>query len=88
MMDKSQSDYTLVKKLFTSQELHLGLSDREFGLIPKINRILTEKLVELPDSKVRIAIRKLNSLGGSICLDLLSEEQLEKLIEIQDKEAA
>ena len=87
-MDKSQSDYTLVKKLFTSQELHLGLSDREFGLIPKINRILTEKLVELPDSKVRIAIRKLNSLGGSICLDLLSEEQLEKLIDIQDKEAA
>ena len=87
-MDKSQSDYTLVKKLFTSQELHLGLSDREFGLIPKINRVLTEKLVELPDSKVRIAIRKLNSLGGSICLDLLSEEQLEKLIDIQDKEAA
>ena len=87
-MDKSQSDYNLVKKLFTSQELHLGLSDREFGLIPKINRVLTEKLVELPDSKVRIAIRKLNSLGGSICLDLLSEEQLEKLIDIQDKEAA
>ena len=88
MMDKNNSDYTLVKKLFTSQELHLGLSDREFGLIPKINRVLTEKLVELPDSKVRIAIRKLNSLGGSICLDLLSEEQLEKLIDIQDKEAA
>ena len=88
MMDKSESDYTLVKKLFTSQELHLGLSDREFGLIPKINRVLTEKLVELPDSKVRIAIRKLNSLGGSICLDLLSEEQLEKLIDIHDKEAA
>ena len=87
-MDKSQSDYTLVKKLFTSQELHLGLSDREFGLIPMINRVLTEKLVELPDSKVRIAIRKLNSLGGSICLDLLSEEQLKKLIDIQDKEAA
>ena len=53
-----------------------------------INRVLTEKLVELPDSKVRIAIRKLNSLGGSICLDLLSEEQLKKLIDIQDKEAA
>lgn len=88
MMDKNNSDYTLVKKLFTSQELHLGLSDREFGLIPKINRVLTEKLVELPDSKVRIAIRKLNSLGGSICLDLLSEEQLEKLIDIQDKEVA
>ena len=88
MMDKSQSDYTLVKKLFTSQELHLGLSDREFGLIPKINRVLTEKLVELPDSKVRIAIRKLNSLGGSICLDLLSEKQLEQLIDLQDKEVA
>ena len=88
MMDKSQSDYTLVKKLFTSQELHLGLSDREFGLIPKINRVLTEKLVELPDSKVRIAIRKLNSLGGSICLDLLSEEQLQELIDTQSEEVA
>ena len=88
MLDNDNSDYTLVKKLFTSQELHLGLSDREFGLIPKINRILTEKLVELPDSKVRIAIRKLNSLGGSICLDLLSEEQLEQLIDLQCKEVA
>ncbi len=88
MLDNDHSDYTLVKKLFTSQELHLGLSDREFGLIPKINRILTAKLVELPDSKVRIAIRKLNSLGGSICLDLLSEEQLEQLIDLQDKEVA
>ena len=88
MLDNDHSDYTLVKKLFTSQELHLGLSDREFGLIPKINRILTAKLVELPDSKVRIAIRKLNSLGGSICLDLLSEEQLEQLIDLQCKEVA
>ena len=88
MLEDDHSDYTLVQKLFTSQELHLGLSDREFGLIPKINRILTAKLVELPDSKVRIAIRKLNSLGGSICLDLLSEEQLEQLIDLQDKEVA
>ena len=88
MMENDHSDYSLVKKLFTSQELHLGLSDREFGLIPKINRILTEKLVELPDSKVRIAIRKLNSLGGSICLDLLSEEQLQQLIDTQSEEVA
>ena len=88
MLDNDHYDYTLVKKLFTSQELHLGLSDREFGLIPTINRILTQKLVELPDSKVRIAIRNLNALGGSICLDLLSEEQMEKLIDIQDKKIA
>ena len=88
MMENDHSDYSLVKKLFTSQELHLGLSDREFGLIPKINRILTEKLVELPDSKVRIAIRKLNSLGGSICLDLLSEEKLQQLIDTQSEEVA
>ena len=58
MMENDHSDYSLVKKLFTSQELHLGLSDRIWPN-PKINRILTEKLVELPDSKVRIAIRKL-----------------------------
>ena len=89
LLGKEIEDYSLVKKLFTSQELHLGLSDREFGLIPKINKVLTEKLIELPDSKVRIAIRKLNSLGGTICLDYLTEEQLENLIDINsDKEVA
>ena len=89
LLGKEIEDYSLVKKLFTSQELHLGLSDREFGLIPKINKVLTEKLIELPDSKVRIAIRKLNSLGGTICLDYLTEEQLVNLIEINsDREVA
>ena len=34
------------------------------------------------------AIRKLNSIGGSICLDLLSEEQLQQLIDTQSEEVA
>jgi len=25
---------TLVRRLFSSQELHLGISDREYGLLP------------------------------------------------------
>ena len=42
----------------------------------------------IPDFLLRIAIRKLNSLGGSICLDLLSEEQLQQLIDTQSEEVA
>ena len=73
-------DYTLVKRLFSSQELHLGLSDREFGLLPAVNRVLTRELADLPDLKVRAGMRRLNGLGGSLCLDLLQESDIAALI--------
>lgn len=74
------NDYDLVRRLFTSQELHLGLSDREYGLLPNVNRVLTQRLADLPDLQVRAGVRNLNSLGGSICLDLLDEREIEQLV--------
>jgi hypothetical protein len=73
-------DYDLVRRLFSSQELHLGLSDREYGLLPHVNRVLTRQLADLPDQQVRAGVRNLNALGGSICLDLLDETEIEQLI--------
>ena len=74
------NDYDLVRRLFSSQELHLGLSDREYGLLPHVNRVLTQRLADLPDLQVRAGVRNLNSLGGSICLDLLDEKEIEQLV--------
>jgi hypothetical protein len=74
------NDYDLVRSLFSSQELHLGLSDREYGLLPQVNRVLTRQLANLPDQQVRAGVRNLNALGGAICLDLLEEAEIEKLI--------
>lgn len=74
------SDYDLVRRLFSSQELHLGLSDREYGLLPHVNRVLTRQLADLPDQQVRAGVRKMNALGGSICLDLLDEEEIKQLV--------
>ena len=74
------SDYDLVRRLFSSQELHLGLSDREYGLLPHVNRALTRELADLPDLKVRSGVRRINALGGSICLDLLDEREIAALI--------
>lgn len=74
------NDYDLVRRLFSSQELHLGLSDREYGLLPHVNRVLTRQLAELPDQQVRAGVRNLNALGGSICLDLLDEAEIEQLV--------
>lgn len=74
------SDYDLVRRLFSSQELHLGLSDREYGLLPHVNRVLTRQLADLPDQQVRAGVRNLNALGGSICLDLLEEAEIEQLV--------
>lgn len=73
-------DYGMVRRLFSSQELHLGLSDREYGLLPTVNRVLTRELADLPDQRVRSGVRRLNALGGSFCLDLLEEEEITDLI--------
>lgn len=73
-------DYDLVRRLFSSQELHLGVSDREYGLLPSVNRVLTRELADLPDLKVRAGVRRLNALGGSLCLDILEEEEIAKLV--------
>jgi hypothetical protein len=73
-------DYDLVRRLFSSQELHLGISDREYGLIPPVNRVLTSELAGLSDLKVRAGVRRLNALGGSLCLDLLEEEEIRVLV--------
>lgn len=74
------NDYDLVRRLFSSQELHLGLSDREYGLLPRVNRVLTRQLADLPDQQVRAGVRNLNALGGSICLDLLDEAEIQQLL--------
>lgn len=74
------NDYDLVRRLFSSQELHLGLSDREYGLLPRVNRVLTRQLADLPDQQVRAGVRNLNALGGSICLDLLNEAEIQQLL--------
>ena len=73
-------DYDLVRRLFSSQELHLGVSDREYGLLPSVNRVLTRELADLPDLKVRAGVRRLNALGGSLCLDILEEAEIAKLV--------
>ena len=73
-------DYGLVRRLFSSQELHLGISDREYGLLPQVNRVLTRELADLPDLKVRAGVRRLNALGGSLCLDLLEEDEITDLV--------
>ena len=73
-------DYDLVRRLFSSQELHLGVSDREYGLLPPVNRVLTRELADLPDLKVRAGVRRLNALGGSLCLDLLEEDEIACLV--------
>ena len=73
-------DYKLVRRLFTSQELHLGISDREFGLLPEVNRVLTRELADLPDLQVRSGVRHLNGMGGSLCLDLLDEDEIADLV--------
>jgi hypothetical protein len=73
-------DYGLVRRLFSSQELHLGVSDREYGLLPVVNRVLTRELAHLPDLKVRAGVRRLNALGGSLCLDLLEEDEITDLV--------
>lgn len=73
-------DYALVRRLFSSQELHLGVSDREYGLLPPVNRVLTRELADLPDLKVRAGVRRLNALGGSLCLDLLEEDEITALV--------
>jgi hypothetical protein len=81
-------DYDLVRRLFSSQELHLGVSDREYGLLPPVNRVLTRELADLPDLKVRAGVRRLNALGGSLCLDLLEEEEIAELVREGLEEAA
>lgn len=73
-------DYPLVKRLFSSQELHLGISDREFGLLPEVNRVLTRELADLPDLQVRAGVRHLNGMGGALCLDLLDEGEIADLV--------
>jgi len=73
-------DYGLVRRLFSSQELHLGISDREYGLLPPVNRVLTSELADLPDLKVRAGVRRLNAIGGSLCLDLLEEDEILALV--------
>jgi hypothetical protein len=42
--------------------------------------VLTRELANLPDLKVRAGVRKLNALGGSLCLDLLEEDKIRELV--------
>jgi len=88
LLGSDNEDYDLVRRLFTSQELHLGISDREFGLLPSVNRVLTRELADLTDLKVRSSVQKLNSLGGSFCLDLLNESELTELLEVDANQEA
>ena len=80
LIGSKSNDYDLVRRLFSSQELHLGLSDREYGLLPTVNRVLTRELADLPDLLVRSGVRRLNALGGSVCLDHLEEEEISFLL--------
>ena len=88
LIGSNGNEYDLVRRLFSSQELHLGLSDREYGLLPKVNRVLTRELADLPDLKVRAGIRRLNAIGGSLCLDLLGEDMISELVREELEEAA
>jgi hypothetical protein len=88
LIGSNGNDYDLVRRLFSSQELHLGLSDREYGLLPKVNRVLTRELADLPDLKVRAGIRRLNAIGGSLCLDLLGEDKISELVREEHEEAS
>ena len=45
-----------------------------------MNRVLTRELADLPDLKVRAGVRRLNALGGSLCLDLLEEDEITDLV--------
>tara|TARA_X000001036_G_C20529915_1_gene745789 strand:- start:330 stop:1049 length:720 start_codon:yes stop_codon:yes gene_type:complete len=83
LLTLDNNNYDLVRRLFTSQELHQGISDREFGLLPSVNKVLTKELADLPDLKIRSSVKKLNSLGGSFCLDFLDESELTDLIQDQ-----
>ena len=51
-----------------------------------MNRVLTSELADLPDLRVRAGVRRLNGLGGSICLDLLDEGEIAGLIRSHDEE--
>jgi hypothetical protein len=42
--------------------------------------VLTRELADLPDLKVRAGVRRLNALGGSLCLDLLEEDEIADLV--------
>ena len=86
LIGSTGEDYELVRRLFTSQELHLGISDREYGLLSAVNRVLTRELADLPDLQVRAGVRRLNGLGGSICLDLLDEGEIAELVRSEHKE--
>ena len=88
LLGRDNDDYDLARRLFTSQELHLGISDREFGLLPSVNRVLTRELADLTDLKVRSSVQKLNSLGGSFCLDFLDESELTDLLQVEEKKDA
>jgi hypothetical protein len=88
LVGAGDSDYALVRRLFNSQELHLGISDREYGLLPQVSRVLTRQLADLPDQQVRAGVRNLNALGGSICLDLLDEAEIENLVSADPVQAS
>ena len=53
-----------------------------------MNRVLTRELADLTDLKVRSSVQKLNSLGGSFCLDLLNESELTELLEVDANQEA
>ena len=55
-------------------------------MLPAVNRVLTGELADLPDLSVRSGVRRLNGLGGSICLDLLEEDEIAELIRNHDEE--
>ncbi|WP_338438708.1 DUF6339 family protein [Synechococcus elongatus] len=78
--DRVSGDLERARRMFSSQELHLGLMDRELSLCKPVAATLVDWLAGSSDQEIRAGIKRLNHIGGGLVLDLLEPDELVELL--------
>lgn len=79
-MGDADEDYVLTKRMLSSQDLFVGVFEREIGLVPAVARMSARELVGLSEADRRLALRRLLLRGSAVTLETLSEDEVRDIL--------
>jgi hypothetical protein len=79
-MQDRDDNYSLTMRLFTRQDLVMGLIEREFGLLPAVIRACARELTDLSQDERRASLTRLTLRASTVQLEGASEADVSRLL--------
>jgi hypothetical protein len=72
--------YKLVTSAFVNQDRHTSIFEREMGLLPEVAKALIKITRGLGSEEIQKMAKRLNHIGSSLVLEIISESELLSLL--------